>query len=165
MWRVKANIFQKYVRVGYYQFVWHLSAPCAPQFCAFSSCFQKNWLLGYFSWTGPNEHISPRETAVLKQLWTVYCLSSWIDHQKLKTISILWKRPSIMTSGTQIYSTLFLDSSQKSWSLVKNLEKRLFLRSLLFYTTFQEVLKLRKKPQKIVDVIHQFLYAQYKGLT
>ena len=42
--------------------------PLCPPILCFLKLFSKNWLLCYFSWTGPNGHISPSETAVLKQL-------------------------------------------------------------------------------------------------
>ena len=58
---------------------------------------------------------------------TAYCTISWLVHQKLKTYSTLCVlyglKSSIMISGTQIYFTLILASSHKSWRSVNVLEK------------------------------------------
>ena len=71
---------------------------------------------------------------------TVYCLCSWFFHQKLKNffkvMCPFWTQSSIMILGTQIYSTLFLALSHKSWYKVKFFEKVIPLVHSLLHNLF-----------------------------
>ena len=95
---------------------------------------------------------------------TVYCLSSWFVCQQRKTYSNLcvlcWLSHLSWFWGPKYISPFF-------WPRVTNHDvkskilKKWFPRSLLFFTAFYDVEKLRRKPKIFVKVIRRFWYVQH----
>ena len=91
---------------------------------------------------------------------TVYCLSSWFVHHQQKNIfkfvCPLLTQSSIMISGTNGYSTLFLALSHKSWHYIKYFKKVISYGIVLLHNLFMML--------KIGGVNLKYLWSSYKNI-
>ena len=83
---------------------------CPSFFCFFKEFKKKkNCIIGYFSWIGPNAHISPRENALLKQLWnSIFCCLLSLCHMKLLLVE-------------KTYSWSSFQDKQRQYPLIKQI--------------------------------------------